>query len=42
MVPYFSSIGGASFAVIGGILGTLIAVIPPTAWAFIGAGNITE
>jgi O-antigen/teichoic acid export membrane protein len=32
MVPYFSSIGGASFAVVGGILGTLIAAIPSTAW----------
>jgi hypothetical protein len=32
MVPYFSSIGSASFAVVGGILGTLIVVIPSTAW----------
>jgi O-antigen/teichoic acid export membrane protein len=32
MVGYFSSIGGASFAIIGGILGTLIATIPTMAW----------
>jgi hypothetical protein len=32
MVGYFGSIGGASFAVVGGILGTLFAIIPATAW----------
>jgi len=32
MVAYFYSIGGATFAVIGGILGVLIASIPSTIW----------
>ena len=32
LVAYFYSIGGASFAVIGGILGALIATIPNVAW----------
>jgi O-antigen/teichoic acid export membrane protein len=32
MVGYFSSIGGASFAIIGGILGALFAIVPTTAW----------
>ena len=39
MVPYFSSIGGASFAVVGGILGTLIAAIPSTAWGLYWCWN---
>ncbi len=32
LVTYFYSIGGASFAVIGGILGALIATTPNVAW----------
>ena len=39
MVPYFSSIGGASFAVVGGILSTLIAAIPSTAWGLYWCWN---
>ncbi len=32
LVAYFYSIGGSSFAVIGGIVGTLIAIMPNAAW----------
>jgi len=32
-VPYLYSIGGASLAVIGGIVGSLISIIPNIAWA---------
>ena len=32
MVQYFYQIGGASYAVIGGILGSLIATVPNVAW----------
>ena len=32
LVSYFNSIGGASFAVIGGIIGILISVIPAAVW----------
>jgi len=32
LVAYFYSIGGPSFAVIGGIIGTLIATMPNAAW----------
>ncbi|MGE5554727.1 MAG: oligosaccharide flippase family protein [Methanocella sp.] len=35
MVAYFYSIGGASYAVIGGILGGVIASIPGMAWGLI-------
>lgn len=32
LVAYFSSIGGPSFAVVGGLIGSLVAIVPNVSW----------